>query len=360
MGQGIRPVESTVTQSAPDEPRKRYEGTGTKFSGTEPIFGGFTNSSTIISNIRLTHGGQIFASVVDLGAAIVTLAREYKFHGDPVRAYQDIIRIRSSFDGRVQQWKNEEMSRLQAKRAMNGNQLRELEKELNRVRLEIARGESTLNKLQNDLDLISRVGDECPLLKPQEGTGGFDDTEYVVPVLKKKKKSNKALLSLARFVQPNGMRLAFEDARFEDDFDDAIREHLYDQKTHLSIIAHWSDRNPFTRERGNIYLHLLLIPKSVEALDSLPSIVENHSFLVSADNVSVEAEFDLSCISQEKMLVEKKLMNYLHDVEAGSFQHKDLVVKRQFEFFAADVCPDIAFDDGSKMEFRLKVKKKDS
>ena len=97
----------------------RKEGQGTRFTGTEPIFGGFTNSSTIISNIRLTHNGQIFVSIAEIGAALVTLSREYRFHGDAVRAYHEIVRIRSNFDSRVQQWKTEELDRLQSKKSMN-------------------------------------------------------------------------------------------------------------------------------------------------------------------------------------------------------------------------------------------------
>ncbi|MEE2642552.1 MAG: hypothetical protein VX768_18115 [Planctomycetota bacterium] len=336
----------------------RREGTGTKLSGTEPIFGGFTNTSTIICNIRLTHNGQIHSPVVDVGASVTTLAREFRFHGDAVRAYQGIIRIRSNFDSRVQQWKNEEANRLQNKKTLNGNQLRELEKEINRVRLEIARGESTLNKLQNDLDLITRVGDECPLMNPQQGPGFQAEETYQVPARLPKKKTRKALLSLARYVKPDGLRLKFSEAAFRDDFDDAIREHCYDLKNHLVFIAHWSDRNPFTRERGQIYLRLLMVPRSVEALEELDSIVKKNQFTLSGLGVSQELSFERLSIQHEKTLVEKKLVNYLHDLEAAHFQHRDLIVRKSFEFFAGDFCPQIPFDVGKTGSFLLTVQRK--
>ena len=71
---------------------------GARFTGTEPVFGGFTHAATIVSNIRLTHEGKIFAAVNDLGAAVTALAREYRFHGDPIRAHQEMaLLLLSSF-----------------------------------------------------------------------------------------------------------------------------------------------------------------------------------------------------------------------------------------------------------------------
>lgn len=347
------------SETTPDDPPEsiRTEGTGTRFTGTEPIFGGFTNTATIISNLRLTHDGQIYVSVLDVGAAITTLAREYRFHGDAVRAYQQIVRLRSNFETRVQQWKSEEGIRLQKKKSMNGNQLRDLEKELNRVHLEIARGESTLNKLQNDLDLISRVGDDCPLLKPQQNKSPASD-EYQVPVLKKKRKPNQALLSLAKLVQPNGLTLSFQQARFQDDFDDAIREHVYDQKTHVSIIVHWSDRNPVTRERGELYLRMLLIPKHVEAVEQLDAVLQHYAFRISAGTWATNVTFERIDLSHEKTIVDKRITQYLHDIKATRFEHKDVLVKRPFELFAADICTAMPFSEGSTCPFKLTIKKK--
>lgn len=348
------PNDDAINEDVP----KRFEGHGTRFSGTEPIFGAYTNTSNILNNIRMTHHGQIFVQVMDIGAAVTTLAREYKFHGDPVRAYQDIVRIRANFDSRVQRWKNEETNRLQNKSSLNGNQIRELEKELNRVKLEISRGESSLNRLQNDLDLISRVGDECPLLKPQQGEASFKDDEYVVPVMEKKKKPNLVLADLAKLVQPDGLKMSFKDAIFRDDFDDAIREHHFDQHSHLSVIVHWSDRNPLTRDRGEIYLRILLVPKSVEAYEQLAGIVEKYDFVVLSGSNKQRLKFDVFSIHQEKTIVEKKLMDYLYDIEATSFQHKNLIIKRPFEFFAADFCSAISFELVSTTVFLLKVVKK--
>ena len=338
----------------------RKEGTGTRFTGTEPIFGGFTHTANILSNVRLIHYGQIFVQVSDLGGSIVSLARDYKSHGDAARAYQELIRIRAVYDKRVQQWRAEEFKRIQKKRTLNGNQIRDLEKELNLGYLEISKGDSTLNKLQNDLDLISRVGDSSPLLQPMKSTVTTEDTEYVPPVLNRKKKTSKALLSLAKFVKPDGLSLAFSDALYCDDFDDAIREHCYDQNTHLAFIAHWSDRNPSTRERGQIYLRLLLIPKSVDALADLPAIIEKHKFILHANNSPFELCWESLTLAFEKTLVEKNLKDYLCDVEATSFQHKDLIVKKPFEFFAADFCSNISFELVHATKFILTVSRKDN
>lgn len=336
----------------------RTEGTGTRFTGTEPIFGAFTHTSTIITNIRLTHYGKIYSPVNDIGAAVTALARDYRFHGDAVRAYQDMVRLRSNFEGRVQHWRSEEAIRLQNKKSLNGNQLRELEKELNRVYLEIARGESTLNRLENDLDLISRVGDDCPLIKPQQQSPAVTDQDdpYVAPVIPQKEKTNGALASLNQLAKPDGLKFSFADCQHHDDFDDTIREHCYDQASHVSVLTHWSNRNPLTRERGNIYCRLYLVPKGVEALKELEDLLERASFRVFLENTRWDLEFKRLSISLEKTLVAKKLTEFLYDLEAHRFQHRDLIVKRPFEFFGADFSPAIPFEKGIQTQFSLQFK----
>lgn len=328
---------------------------GAKLTGTEPVFGGFTNTATIISNIRLTHNGQIFAAVNDLGASITTLARDFRHHADAVRAYQEIIRLRSLFDNRVQLWKNEEAIRLQKKRSMNGNQLRDLEKELNRVRLDIARGVSTLNKLQNDLDLISRVGSECPLLKPQSQSDLQEESEYRPPVFRRKKAPNVAVSSLAKYLRPNGLKLDFRQASFPDEFDDTIREHLYDLGNSIAFLAHWSDRNPHNRERGCINLHLILLPRSIAAMQQLPDVFSKHRFWIEEHGRKHPLEFREASIADEKTLMEKKLIDYLHDTEATYFQHRDLVIRKPLTFHVAEFTPEIPIEKGRQIPFFLKA-----
>ncbi|MEC9094713.1 MAG: hypothetical protein VX438_18535 [Planctomycetota bacterium] len=347
-----------------DEPCKndrrttvRKEGRGTRFTGTEPVFGAFTHTSNIVTHLRLTHYGNIHTQMSDLGAAITAMAREYRFHGDAVRAYQDMVRVRSSFDGRVQQWRNEEFVRLQNKKNLNGNQLRELEKELNRVYLDIARGESALNRLQNDLDLISRVGDDCPLIQPQlSSTADAHETvDYVAPVLSKKEKPTRVRELLESMTQVDGFRLAFEDCEFEDDFDDTIREHCFNDSEHLALVIHWSNRNPVTRDRGNIYFRLYLVPKNVDSLIELETIIEQCVFEIGYNKGKLLLEFERLTIAQETTLVEPKLKTYLYDVAATGFEHRDLIVKRPFEFFVADVCPEVLFENGCQISFQLNL-----
>lgn len=336
----------------------RSERRGTRFTGTEPIFGAFTHASTIITNVRLTHYGRIYSQVNDIGASVTAMARDYRFHGDAVRAYQDLVRLRSNFEGRVQHWRNEEAVRLQNKKSLNGNQLRELEKELNRVYLEIARGESTLNRLQNDLDLISRVGDDCPLIKPQQHSPMEKErkNQSVTPVIQKKKKTNNVLLSLHELCKPDGLLLSFSSCRYHDDFDDTIREHCYDQASGLSVLTHWSNRNPLTRERGEVFCRVYLVPKNVEALGELEGLIQDGSFLLACEETCWDLEFQRLSISQEKTLVSKSMTEYLYDLEASGFQHRDLIVKRPFEFFGADFCPAIAFAKGIQTRFYLRYK----
>ncbi|MDB4793780.1 hypothetical protein OAG51_00030 [Pirellulaceae bacterium] len=330
---------------------------GARFTGTEPVFGGFTHAATIVSNIRLTHEGKIFAAVNDLGAAVTALAREYRFHGDPIRAHQEMARLKGLYTNRVQQWKSQESKRLQQKKSMNGFQIRDLEKELNRVHLDIARGETVFNRLVNDLDLITRVGEESPLLQPETQRKyrprERNDSLKTIP----KKKVNKTRLSLMSYLMPHGMTFRPSDAIYKDDLDETLLEHCYDNKNYISIMVHWSNRHPETRDRGGLYLRILIIPKVVEAMDQLPRLINANSFFMESDGEELgEIEFRRIGISDEKTLVHRRLCQFLRDVEATSFQNRKMVVKKAFEFYAADFIADLPYELARKMVFCLRAR----
>jgi hypothetical protein len=372
-------TEMESTSPDPEQFQGESEGTGkstsaerrsgTKFTGTEPIFGAFTHSSTVIASIRLTHAGKIFSPVNEVSSAITSLAREFRFKGDSVRTLQEMQRIRGMYNGRVQAWRQEEARRLNQKKSMNGNQLRDMEKELNRVNLDISRGDTVFNRMVNDLDLITRTGDECPLVRPQK--------KVVLGPLKQsnkaktpaKPKVSKTWLSLRTFFDPDGLMLSFRTAAFVDDFDDTLREHCFEKKNYVSILNHWSNRDPNTRERGNLYLRTWIIPKSVDALFDLEKILPKLRFsieMMGKGNQSTSAEthrkhdlvFQTTDLSTEKTIVEKRLNDYLHDIAATNFEHKRLLVRRPFEFYFADYCSDIPFETAIQFGFKLQLHKK--
>lgn len=342
---------------------------GTKFTGTEPIFGAFTHASTVIASIRLTHGGKIFSPVNEVSSAITSLAREFRFKGDAVRTLQEMQRIRGMYNGRVQAWRQEETKRLNQKKSMNGNQLRDMEKELNRVNMDISRGDTVFNRMVNDLDLITRTGDECPLIRPQKKVvlGGPNVTH--TPKKPSKPRVNKTWLSLKSFFDPDGLLMSFKGALFIDDFDDTLREHCFEKKNFVSILNHWSNRNPNTRERGNLYLRIWIVPKSVEALLDLEKILPKLRFviqvvdhedrsLMTAAKGEQELEFQSIDLSSEKTIAEKRLNDYLLDISATSFEHKRILVRRPFEFYFADYCSDIPFETAIQCGFKLRLYKK--
>ena len=341
---------------------------GTKFTGTEPIFGAFTHSSTVIAGIRLTHNSRIFSPVNEVSSAIISLSREFRFKGDAVRTLQEMQRIRGMYNSRVQAWRQEETKRLNQKKSMNGNQLRDMEKELNRVNLDISRGDTVFNRMVNDLDLITRTGDDCPLIRPQKKVVLDSTQDAEKPKAPPKPKVNKTWLSLRSFFDPDGLIMSFKTAAFIDDFDDTLREHCFERKSHVSILNHWTNRNPHTRERGDLYLRTWIVPKSVEALADLEKILPKLRFtveLIESDGDSKllktepeELEFKPIDLANEKTIVEKRLTDYLHDISATNFEHKRLLVRRPFEFFFADFCSNIPFETAIQCGFKLRLHKK--
>lgn len=331
---------------------------GTAFTGTEPIFGSFTNTANILANTRLTHEGSIFVVVNDLAPTITNLGRDYRAHGNAIRTLQELQRLRGIFDTRVQQWRQREAARLSTKAQCSGMAIREMEKEFSRVNLEINRADSVLNRIVNDLDLITRTGADCPLLYPQNKVR-TPKRETAKKAVNKKKTIDPTLVSLSAFFKTPGLELRFADARFPDDFDDTLREDLIDRNNLLTVMVHWTNRNPNTRDRGNLHLRIWLVPKRVDALIQLEKLLPHFRFHIQYENGDRRpVTWNKTTTDREDILEHPKLLQFLRDVSAAGFEDKKNLVRRKFEFYMLDFATELPFDVGIKRCFRIVIEKK--
>jgi hypothetical protein len=275
------------------EPTKieREDGQGNFYSGSETFFGVFTQAQVYLHGVRLVHNEKVTQQVSDLASQIENNRRKFLHSGDVNFALQELLRIASSFNQRVQAWESEATRRERNKKAMSGAALAKMKSEFSMVRTKVRLASRTLTKLEielhqiagkelsesNDAALttdvqtkrmpVATVNDlmepQKPAISPEEQARAAECAQELDQVLKQ--------------LIGDSMLVSFENAKQRVSGDPDRMEQLWDTpataKIPLLLVVGWHTKHPDQADAGQdrkrLDLTVWLIPKSMNASRAL-------------------------------------------------------------------------------------------
>lgn len=124
------------------------EGTENFYEGSEPFFTFFTQPQVLLSTIRLTVDQQLAVNVSDLSSQMEAARRGFQHSGNIIMACQEVARIASLFQIRVQAWERELQLQQSNKRKMSGMFIHKLKAEAAQIRGRVSAIDRALVKLE--------------------------------------------------------------------------------------------------------------------------------------------------------------------------------------------------------------------
>ena len=125
------------------------------FQGTEPFLSVFTQTQVVLSGIRLTFDERVAHNISELVSQIENARRTFVHSGDIVKALQDIARISSSYQQRVQAWESEASRREKGRAVISGEKIAKMKAEHSRVRMQATLGSRAITKLEVELHQLT-------------------------------------------------------------------------------------------------------------------------------------------------------------------------------------------------------------
>ena len=291
-------------------------GKGNVYTGSESFFGVFTQAQVYLSGVRLVHDGKVTQQVSDLASQIENNRRRFLHSGDIKLALQDVLRVTSNFNQRVQAWESEASRREQNKKNMSGGALAKMKAEMSMVRTKTRLASRTLNKLEVELHQIA--GSESSTLAQSTGSANDRVGSQVVdsasskdqePVLsieeqaKSDQSAREVILSLQQLVGKS-LVVAFEKAGLEIPGDPDRVEQAWDAQAEMKLpiflVAGWTVKHPnnpygTNLERKQLDLCYWIVPKSLNASNALRYAVGQPRLWISSKQLdSVRITFGLA------------------------------------------------------------------
>lgn len=280
---GLDPVKS-----------ERDDASGNFYTGSESFFGVFTQTQVYLSSVRLVHDGKVTQPISDLASQIENNRRRFLHSGDVTFALQELMRITSSYNHRVQAWESEASQREGDKKTMSGGALAKMKSELSMVRTKTRLASRTLTKLEVELHQIA--GRETMEAKQQRsGTGnnsqsGIAEKSASEPAIEKQKpvltiaeqaQAAECIRDINLFLQNvvgKSLLVSYENADREITGDPDRIEQVWDtqldSKLPIVLVAGWTVKHPnnpdvMSQERKKLDLSFWLIPKSLNVSNEL-------------------------------------------------------------------------------------------
>ncbi len=233
---------------------------GQFYSGTEPFFAFFTQAQVIINGLRMTFDEQIAQPVSDLASRIEAIRRKFRHDGDVHRALDEVGKIATKLDQRIQAWESEAQRRENNKTKMSGEKIQKMKVEFTQVRMKSRVARRTLTKLNIELYQIS--AGELPTAEYDVARRNKEISVEEAEAAKKKR------LESINIVNPILLKLFNDDlclndtaARFSASEYPKGKEEVWDPGYNAFLVAGWYMSQRTHRSGNDLDLDVWLIPK---------------------------------------------------------------------------------------------------
>ncbi len=281
--------------SDPDPARpEREDSSGNFYSGSETFFGVFTQAQVYLMGVRLVHDGKVTQQVSDLASQIENNRRRFLHSGDVNFALQELARITSAYNQRVQAWEAEASRRERNKKTMSGGALAKMKSEFSMVRTKTRLASRTLTKLEVELHQISgRESSEVtkhpsmveakhnPALFDDQVPEGLQEKQMRMLTAEEQSQADEFLRKVNELLEQlvgASLLVSYENAHREVTGDQDRKEQVWDVPTGKGIpvllVAGWTVKHPgnddgLNLERKKLDLSLWLVPRSLGASQAL-------------------------------------------------------------------------------------------
>lgn len=117
------------------------------YSGTEEFFSYFSQAQIGLSTLRLSLEDRIVAPTTDLASSLEITKRTFQHNGKVRTALQDVNRLSSQLQQRIQMWEREVQNRERNKHSASGGQNQRLRAEIGQVRVRAQGADRIMAKL---------------------------------------------------------------------------------------------------------------------------------------------------------------------------------------------------------------------
>ncbi len=312
-----------------------------RYSGSEPVFGMFSQTKVILNGIRLTIRGKVFQNVGDLGSDLETARREFLHDGNCVRALQAVARVHAQLGQRNKAWEYEAQRLENNRLGQSGDALKRMRAEHSRVRNNIFGLNRMFSKLATDLNQIcskeaiqNELGDQTNEQAVQDSGEHVDLFELGRPQRKTSRTFAKQIREELLSVVGESLELVFSSAKKVVEKSNH-RETAWDLGKNLILVAGWYPTDEDKLNVNEFVLRFWLIPKSPDSVWGIDHYLADNQFQVFARETSDHLNFEQICWQAENIPQSPHIGKFIKKLYNKRFESQSNTQPTRFRLFYA-------------------------